>query len=249
MEVHHHPDLNHKKKRIREYLLEFLMIFLAVTLGFFAESLRENITNNEKEKAYMASFVKNLEDDTTNLNSTVRENQEKMKGLQNLMSLSTKNISEPEIRHLFYKYCTGKSIGYYSIFKSNDATMLQLKNSGGLQIVRRHHVADSIAKYDNEVKYIYAAETLYWNASDAANLAAQDLLDYSIFYDSTYFKDGQFKGKFIPLKSNDPEKVKALFNKVYYEIGATQNYINNITRRLPYAVELIKFLKNEYGSE
>jgi len=36
MEVHHHPDLNHKRKHFREYFLEFLMIFLAVTLGFFA---------------------------------------------------------------------------------------------------------------------------------------------------------------------------------------------------------------------
>jgi hypothetical protein len=34
MDVHHHPDLHHKKKNFKEYFLEFLMIFLAVTLGF-----------------------------------------------------------------------------------------------------------------------------------------------------------------------------------------------------------------------
>ena len=42
MEVHHHPDLHHKKKNFTEYFLEFLMIFLAVTLGFFAENVREH---------------------------------------------------------------------------------------------------------------------------------------------------------------------------------------------------------------
>ncbi len=31
MEVHHHPDLHHKPKKWKEYFLEFLMIFLAVT--------------------------------------------------------------------------------------------------------------------------------------------------------------------------------------------------------------------------
>ncbi|HEY4875714.1 MAG TPA: hypothetical protein VIH86_09100 [Puia sp.] len=41
MEVHHHPDVHHQRKRFKEYFLEFLMIFLAVTMGFFAESLRE----------------------------------------------------------------------------------------------------------------------------------------------------------------------------------------------------------------
>jgi cell division protein FtsB len=38
MEVHHHPHV--EKKNFKEYFLEFLMIFLAVTMGFFAESIR-----------------------------------------------------------------------------------------------------------------------------------------------------------------------------------------------------------------
>jgi hypothetical protein len=39
MEVHHHPRV--EKKNFKEYFLEFLMIFLAVTMGFFAENIRE----------------------------------------------------------------------------------------------------------------------------------------------------------------------------------------------------------------
>jgi len=38
MEVHHHPDPHHKKKHLKEYFLEFLMIFLAVSMGFVAEN-------------------------------------------------------------------------------------------------------------------------------------------------------------------------------------------------------------------
>ena len=40
MEVHHHPKPG--KKNFKEYFLEFLMIFLAVSLGFFAEQIRED---------------------------------------------------------------------------------------------------------------------------------------------------------------------------------------------------------------
>jgi len=39
MEVPHHPQI--EKKNFKEYFLEFLMISLAVTIGFFAESLRQ----------------------------------------------------------------------------------------------------------------------------------------------------------------------------------------------------------------
>ena len=40
MEVHHPHHVTHKKKW-GEYLLEFLMLFLAVFLGFLAENWRE----------------------------------------------------------------------------------------------------------------------------------------------------------------------------------------------------------------
>jgi hypothetical protein len=68
MEVHHHPDLHHKAKPWKEYLLEGLMIFIAVTLGFFAESLRESISENKKEKQLVVALEKDLRQDTANLN-------------------------------------------------------------------------------------------------------------------------------------------------------------------------------------
>jgi hypothetical protein len=64
MEVHHHPDLHHKRKKFREYFLEFLMIFLAVTMGFFAESYREYSVEKARAGEYARSLVHDLEKDT-----------------------------------------------------------------------------------------------------------------------------------------------------------------------------------------
>jgi len=249
MEVHHHPDLHHRKKKIREYFLEFLMIFLAVTLGFFAEGLRESLGDKEKEKDYINSLIRNLQEDTTDFNNTINANQDKLRALELLMTLSFKDLSDPASRRLFYHYCTNMSIGYYSVFKSNDATMLRLKNSDGFRVIRKDHVADSIAKYDNGLNYVYAAETIYWNATDRAIQAAHEVLNYTIFYDTSYFNNGQYTNKFLPLVSDDPQKIKALFNQVESEMGGTRNYIYNLQRRLPYAVHLIRFLKDKYGIE
>jgi hypothetical protein len=60
MEVHHHPDLHHKKKNFKEYFLEFLMIFLAVTLGFFAENVREHFDEEKTTKQYLEDFRQEL---------------------------------------------------------------------------------------------------------------------------------------------------------------------------------------------
>jgi hypothetical protein len=65
MEVHHHPHV--EKKGFKEYFLEFLMIFLAVTLGFFAESLREHLADKKKEKQIIFALKKDLEKDTVRL--------------------------------------------------------------------------------------------------------------------------------------------------------------------------------------
>ena len=59
MEVHHHPKV--EKKNFKEYFLEFLMIFLAVTLGFFAENIRERIKDSEQGEQYIQSLVEDLE--------------------------------------------------------------------------------------------------------------------------------------------------------------------------------------------
>ena len=58
MEVHHHPDLHHKPKKWKEYFFEFLMIFLAVTMGFFAESIREHFGDREKENQNIENVLR-----------------------------------------------------------------------------------------------------------------------------------------------------------------------------------------------
>jgi hypothetical protein len=42
MDVAHHPQLEHKPKPFKEYLLEGFMIFIAVMMGFIAEKCQGN---------------------------------------------------------------------------------------------------------------------------------------------------------------------------------------------------------------
>src|SRR6185369_7095980 len=63
MEVHKHPHHVTHKKKWGEYFLEFLMIFLAVFLGFLAENFREHQVEKERGKQYIESFYNDLEKD------------------------------------------------------------------------------------------------------------------------------------------------------------------------------------------
>ncbi len=222
------------------------MIFLAVTMGFLAESLHESINDKEKERDYINSFIQNLKDDTVSLNNAIKENEGKISRLESFIQLSFADLSKPANRLTLYSRF-GNSLTFYSLFKSNDATMLQLKNSGGLRLIKKDHVADSIAKYDNEVKIVYAAETLYTEATNLGIVALQEILDQSVFFDSTYYQGGKFTGKTLPFLTDDPKKLKWFFNKADFEIGATKNYIMNMKHIQPNLVNLIRFLKKEYN--
>ena len=57
MEVHHH---SHKPKNWKEYITEFIMLFAAVTLGFFAENVREHQIVIERKNQNLLAMVQDL---------------------------------------------------------------------------------------------------------------------------------------------------------------------------------------------
>jgi hypothetical protein len=249
MEVHHHPDLHHRRKKFKEYLLEFFMIFLAVSMGFIAENVREGVGDREKERHYVESLVNNLKDDTASLAGAIAENTAKEDSLQKMVLLSRKSLADTAVRRALYHYVSWAS--HYSLFKSNDATMMQLKNSDGFRYIRRGHVADSIANYDNAVKIIYSSEELYIKATQDAVNAAAEMIDFTVGRDSAFMKSKeQWNPGIMPLLlSTDPQKIHLLYNKMDLDWGWTDNYIKNMQQRLPTAVRLIAFLQKKYDLE
>lgn len=72
MEVHHPHHLTHKKKW-SEYILEFVMLFTAVTLGFFAENVREHQIIEHKTHQNLQSVVLDLKKDSILLQERIQE--------------------------------------------------------------------------------------------------------------------------------------------------------------------------------
>ena len=72
MEVHHH---SHNPKKWKEYLTEFLMLFLAVSMGFIAENLREKHIENERSEELMHAFINDVKENQKQLDSLIINNQ------------------------------------------------------------------------------------------------------------------------------------------------------------------------------
>ena len=71
MEVDHPHQPTHKKKW-SEYIIEFIMLFAAVTLGFFAENVREYKSMIERKDQNLVSILQDLKQDSIFIESTIK---------------------------------------------------------------------------------------------------------------------------------------------------------------------------------
>ena len=139
MEVHHHPKV--EKKNFKEYFLEFLMIFLAVTMGFFAEAFREHVGDRSKEKEYMSSLLEELKYDTAQYHTALN----KINFLNPFLDSCYINVKEASRFNyvLLAKWNTPineTGLGYNPTLP----TIEQLKSSGNLRLIENRLVVAKI---------------------------------------------------------------------------------------------------------
>jgi len=84
MEVHHH---SHKPKNWKEYITEFIMLFAAVTLGFFAENLREHSIISHRIEQNKVAILKDLEQDAITIDSILIDEQNAVKTFDRLLNV------------------------------------------------------------------------------------------------------------------------------------------------------------------
>src|ERR1019366_9136421 len=155
MEVHHHPDIHHKSKKWKEYFLEFLMIFLAVTMGFIAENIRENISDREKEHAFMKSLVEDIKDDTSHLNAQQKTFEQRVILLDSLVDILNSTAVPLNTNNIYY-YARLVTKGY--AFPVNTRTIDQMKNTGELRVIKNNQVVANIMSYYSEINQIHELE-------------------------------------------------------------------------------------------
>jgi hypothetical protein len=249
MEVHHHPDLHHKPKKWKEYFLEFLMIFLAVTLGFIAENIREHFTDRAKERQYISGFISNQKDDTANLRQVIEFDRHLIKGIDSMLMLSHVNMAIDSNRKSFYYIALHYFYGTVT-FKSNDATLQQLKSTGDYRLIEKDHVADSLTKYDASIHSIYSQGAYYDTYFNEILSRLDDMIDITIVADSSYLKNGQMTDKSFPLLRVDEGKLRTFFNKIFDFARITRSYADDfLVPQLENSKSLIAFLKKEYKIE
>ncbi len=248
MEVHHHPHV--EKKNFKEYFLEFLMIFLAVTLGFFAENLREHISESEQREQYIQSLVEDLESDTTRMDDIIQFDKDKITALNSMYQ-----CYDTVTNNLKATSCMGILIKYSKVnrpFLINDRTITQLANAGGYRLLKKED-ADSILAYERMYRNAYDFEmTIYQEAQNNVRNTLNELANFKVVspLQNVSALSGADTGKSSLngslLFSDDRALLNKWFNQLQLYLRVTKAQSTLLNSLQIKATNLINFYKNKH---
>ena len=247
MEVHKHPHHVMHKKKWTEYLLEFFMIFFAVFLGFLAENSREHILESNREKEYIKSFYEDLTADENDLQLNINFLRNQMQEADSLQKLMWNMDIKKPANHI-YMYLRGITRSSAGLVYPNDRTIVQLRNAGGMRLIRNKSVSDSM------VGYYRTAEIIQFLNQDALvnktslrekSTALMNAQDFAKIVDSTSRIINPSVN--IYLRKADPDVVNSCLVEVDRIKTLNSTLIHRITGLKDKAGRIKNFLSGEYN--
>ena len=232
MEVHKHPHHVTHKKKFSEYLLEFLMLFLAVFLGFLAESYHVHLLNKDIEKRNIESYISSIQKDSTSLVRTIARNEAKIKTIDSLAKIPG-NFADTPFQSQFFKYAV--QLVYVYPFLPEESAFLQMQSSGTLRLIKNQNITDSILNYQSR------------NATIKSNQGGIDHTATSAMDNLIQITDWR---KFDSHRlNNNNQQIQAYINNKLLERGEILNNMRFFRDQLLRATRLISFLKKQYDIE
>ena len=253
MEVHKHPHHVTHKKKWGEYFIEFLMLFLAVYLGFLAENYREHQVEKERGKQYIESFYQDLKTDTAKISFIINFDSAKLISIPNLSSCYNTTIQDG--KETTYSRDIIKNSFVISGFYKTERTNNQLFNAGGFRLLSKED-ADSIIMYQKEYDVIKGFQaTALQDAQDRIRNTFSKVVNFKA-YNQMF---NMSKGSLTKLSFNDSVETfplfftsdKSLLNQYFNELQA---YFINIFYHRELLLNLrvvqnrlLKYLEDKYN--
>ena len=240
MEVHHHPQLEHKPKAWKEYLLEGLMIFVAVMMGFFAENIREGISNRAHVRELISQLDQDLSNDTAQLN-VVYQGELKILDANDSLVDNLRNPEEKRNMATLQQWII-RSHDFWPFLPSTGA-IAAIKNELHLKQFSSSKIIGLIAEYEKHIDLLRTVQeiTLQYQRSYLDPFLLKHFTAASL--DAAFKNSPDPKAEFRNLSAEDLTQLGS--DMVLVRIN-TRELLTNNRRLLTDAANLLQYIKTEY---
>lgn len=247
MEIHSHSHT--PRQKWSHYFWEFLMLFLAVFCGFLAEYKLEHTIEHSRERQFITTMIEDLKSDTAQLNDNILYK----KSRENMCDSLIFYLSAPDHKKYGNEiYFFARNLSRPQYFSPNDRTLQQLKNSGGLRMIRNLSVSDSIMGYDQQLRYLLVLNEDERSIRDNFRELIGTVFDGKVLYSQIDQHDFANYNK----PTGNPTLLKQDAVSINSVISSTQ-YLKTVVRGVRVrqertkntAIRLLSFLQHEYDLE
>ena len=250
MEVHHK---HHTPKNWKEYFTEFIMLFAAVTLGFFAENIREHYIESHRATVFLEQIKNDLKKDIANMNSNVKVRQSKAVFIDSLLSLPPE-LTEKKDENTF-GYCT-RMISLRGMFSRSETGFEQLKNAGGLRLIKNPTLVQKLQEYEHLFDRLLNLQDLEEVELQDYRVRITEIVDYRIYRDIKRKNENTIPGENViieydmtpeyrPLLTKDFKKINSVLAMVVFVKNMNNSAIKQQTTYIKAAEELIELIDAE----
>ena len=244
MEVHHH---SHHPKKWKEYITEFLMLFLAVSLGFMAENIREHQIEKQREIAYLKNVHEDLKLDLINIDNVFNSNTIRLQAMDTLFKIINNNTITNEDVYYYIR-----NLALRATFESSHVGLDQIKSAGGLRMVKNPEIISGIQEYERALDALDKLENVRERTLEQARFKMAVVFEPSISYEMLV---GQGQGimrfnrpkKADAILQNNKQAVKELLNLVTFGLNSNKYLNTNLEKLKKIGQKLDSAIVKEYG--
>jgi hypothetical protein len=211
-----------KKSSWQKYAMEFLMLFAAITLGFFAENQRERWGETERGVQYAQRLVEDLDLDSIRMEEVKVNYALKEQQINTLIPLMQEGLEKKPFFDSLFAYFSlpgASSLVTGISFVENLATRDELK-SGNMRLIRSDSIVRHLSVYARKEQIFMGNQTRYREK----RIELLELIEE--VYDMPRFGLDKLQGKkqephlLLPL---DPQQFRKVANAVTHLQGMLSN--------------------------
>jgi hypothetical protein len=228
------------------------MLFLAVTLGFFAENFREHQIEKSRERRFIRIVHEDLRNDITALGRLIQDYQARIRREDSLKNL----LAGGNFTATNDLYFLARVTSIRNFFHHSRNGFQQLKNAGGLRMIGDIELVQKIQSYENEVDEIEELQRLTEDLLMSYREVMPELFQGRVFKDmlidpSTNQVDSRFARPtgHPGLMTKNPATINHLLIKAIYVNNNSYALMNRYKDILEKAESLKQQLSEKYGLE
>ena len=241
------------KKKWYVYFIDFIMLFVAVTLGFLAENVRDQQTDKNREISYLKNVHEDLLVDINRFEFVMSSNNWRLLMLDSL-HMEINKVS-PDLPSLYYYI---RNLAVRTTFESSHLGLDQIKASGGFRLIQNAKIIAGIQDYERRLNSAMKLEEIRERTLEQARFKMAVVFDAGTLYQMTK-NQSMFKGEktvrykrpahAAPFVVGDRETFNELINFVNLGLNTNIHLNDSFNELKSIAKALDAEIMEEYGSQ